>query len=156
MKLIISYYGQSFWGGGTYAKLTRQENEDYRTEYMRCIRRPNSVPGAEIYMRSFERIQFQDKRGFSLVEDNDPRLVCKSWPQNEKFQQFVDSVLQLDLEKISKEEYWDNDFLDGLVWFFFVQIDDRQYYMQGYVKMPPAIEKSIHTLCELLAPEEDG
>lgn len=154
--LIIGYYGQAFWGGGTYIKLTKRQNEDYKMEYVRSVMFPNYVPNAEKYIRSFERISFQSENGFDqpYTKDEDFSLTCRYLKENDEIRQIIQSLHDIDLSEMSKTEYY-IDIFDSLNWSFFVQFDDQQYYIKGYVERPDELTEIICAMTRILFPDNN-
>ena len=50
--MIVGFYSQVFFGGGTYYKLSKRDDEEkYKFEYCKAIM-PNHIPGAEEYIKN--------------------------------------------------------------------------------------------------------
>lgn len=55
-------------------------------------------------------------------------------------------VNSLNLEKIAKRIYNDDNVLDGLCWDFYILKNNKQYKISGYEDMPKELEKIIDYL----------
>lgn len=143
--LIIGYYGAAFFGGGTYIKLSKKENEDFKIEKIHSAV-PNYIPNGEKYIKVHDKISFKDKEGFSFIEDDDPRLISIYIKENLKIRKLIDLVQNINLDKMSKTKYNDEGILDGLCWEFFIKLDNKSYEIEGYEKMPRKLEEVIKYL----------
>ncbi len=140
--LIIGYYGAAFFGGGTYIKLSKKEIEDFKIERIHSAV-PNYIPNGEKYIKIHDKISFKEKEGFHFIEDDDPRLISIYIKGNLKINKLIDLVKNINLEKMSKTEYNDEEVLDGLCWSFFIKLDNKTYKIEGYEDMPKKLEEVI-------------
>lgn len=137
--MIIGYYEQSFFGGGTYYKLTKRDNEDkYKLEYSKS-EVPNYIPNAEEYIKKYEILQVDNEyfEGKIKIEYIEPNLDIES---------IKEYALKCDWKRISRKKYEDNDILDGLGWDFYIEFGNQKYLLSGYEKFPEEIIKIVDML----------
>lgn len=143
-KLIIGYYGQAFFGGGTYIKLSMNKSNDdrYKIEYLHSAV-PNYIENAEDYITKFETIDIKKSMYYNDYKKN----IIEKWIEKNiyinELEVFVNS---LNLEKIAKRIYNDDNVLDGLCWDFYILKNNKQYKISGYEDMPKELEKIIDYL----------
>lgn len=143
--LIIGYYGAAFFGGATYLKLSKKENENYKIEKLHSAI-PNHIPIAEKYIKIHDKLSFKDDMGYSIFDDNDPRFTSTYIEENLNINKLLEHLKNIDLENISKQKYYDEDILDGLCWDFFIKINSKSYNIKGYEKMSQELELIINYL----------
>ena len=137
--MIIGYYEQAFFMGGTYYKLTKKDNEDkYKIEYSHSVI-PNYIPEAEEYIKKYD----------SLNVDNEyfeGKIKTEYIESNLDIEALIEYVLKCDWNRISKKKYDDKDILDGLGWDFYIEFENKKYLVSGYEKFPEEITKIIDVL----------
>lgn len=146
-KLIIGYYGQAFFGGGTYIKLSMNKNNDdrYKIEYLHSAV-PNYIENAEDYITKFETIDIKKSMYYNDYKKN----IIEKWiEKNVYINELEVFVNSLNLEKIAKRIYNDDNVLDGLCWDFYILKNNKQYKISGYEDMPKELEKIIDYLNEI-------
>lgn len=143
-KMIIGYYGQSFFGGGTYIKLSTDKNKSdkYKIEYLHSAV-PNYIENAEKYISKYETIDIDSS---CFYKDYKNKLTEKEIDENVhiiKLEEFINSI---NLKKMSKKEYNDEDVFDGLCWYFYIMENDKAYNINGYEKMPEKLKNIVKYL----------
>lgn len=136
--MIIGYYGQSFFGGGTYYKLSKKANEEkYKFEYTHTIV-PNYIPNAEEYIKKYETLTIAGiKNKDYFVGTNNVVYLEK----NSDIDEILNIVERSNWDKITKKKY-DSENLDDENWDFYLENEnDNNYYIEGYAVHPRKIEK---------------
>jgi len=137
--MIIGYYEQAFFMGGTYYKLAKKDNEDkYKLEYSHSVV-PNYIPDAEEYIKKYDSLNVDD-------EYFEGKIKTEYIESNLDIEALIEYVLKCDWKRISKKKYEDKDILDGLDWDFYIEFDNRKYLVSGYEKFPEEITKIIDAL----------
>lgn len=137
--MIIGYYEQAFFMGGTYYKLTKKDNEDkYKLEYSHSVV-PNYIPNAEEYIKKYESLNLDD-------EYFEGKIKTEYIESNLDIEALIEYVLKCDWKRISKKKYDDKDILDGLGWDFYIEFENKKYLVSGYEKFPEEITKIIDVL----------
>ena len=136
--MIIGYYEQSFFGGGTYIKLSRKENNDYKIESI-TSEVPNYIPDAEEYIKKYESIQKSEK--FSNFFGTKTLLFGGNIIESVELQKFIGYIKTLDFKSLIEKKYYNQNILDGLSWEIFIELDEKTWYIQGYEDMPKEIEE---------------
>lgn len=136
--MIIGYYEQSFFGGGTYIKLSRKENDDYKIESI-TSEVPNYIPDAEEYIKKHESIQKSEK--FSNFFGRKALLFGGNIIESVELQKFIGYIKTLDFKSLIEKKYYNQNILDGLSWEIFIELDEKTWHIQGYEDMPKEIEE---------------
>ena len=136
--MIIGYYGQSFFGGGTYYKLSKKENEDnFKFEYIHSIV-PNYVINAEEYIQKYETLSFEEVRSKDYFKGKVKIDLLKN---NIYIDEIMNICKKANWEKISKKKY-SNENLDDENWDFYIEFSQEQKYLiSGYSIHPKEVEK---------------
>ena len=133
--MIIGYYEQAFFMGGTYYKLTKKDNEDkYKLEYSHSVV-PNYIPNAEEYIKKYESLNLDD-------EYFEGKIKTEYIESNLDIEALIEYVLKCDWKRISKKKYDDKDILDGLGWDFYIEFENKKYLVSGYEKFPEEITEN--------------
>ena len=136
--MIIGYYEQSFFGGGTYIKLSRKENDDYKIESI-SSELPNYISDAEEYIKKHESIQKSEK--FSNFFGTKALLLGGNIIESVELQKFIGYIKTLDFKSLIEKKYYNQNILDGLSWEIFIELDEKTWHIQGYEDMPKEIEE---------------
>ena len=135
--MIIGYYHQIFFGGGTYYKLSKKEDEKkYKFEY--CHQSvPNHIPGAEEYIKKFDTLEIKEKRFKEYFEGKIVEIYLEE--TNPEIEKIMEIVNDTNWDYISKQEYTDNT-LDDVCWDFYIKNNiDTDYSISGYAIYPKEI-----------------
>ena len=135
--MIIGYYHQIFFGGGTYYKLSIQEGkEQYKFEY--CHQAvPNYIPKAEEYIKKYDTLNVDGERYKEYFKG---KIIEKYLNYNSEIKRIMEFFNNADWEYISKREYTANT-LDDICWDFYIENDSgRNYLIEGYSVYPKEIE----------------
>ena len=145
--MIIGYYEQSFFGGGTYYKLSKKDEEaKYKIEYSHCAI-PNNIPKAEEYIKKYDTLSLEDER---WKEDFEGKIKVHYIEMNPYIETLISYINKCDWESISKKEYRDDGILDGLGWDFFIEFNNKQFEIHGYEKFPEEVLKVLEILKNIL------
>lgn len=145
--MIIGYYHQLFFGGGTYYKLSKKiKDSKYKFEYCHSAI-PNYIPDAEKYIKEYNTLSFKDERFKKL----DKKLIVKNIEFNNYINEIIEIVNNSDWTKISNQEYTSNN-LDDVCWDFYIEDENKKYFINGYSVYPIEIEK-IYELFEKMQNE---
>lgn len=140
--MIIGYYQQIFFGGGTYYKLSNKDGEEkYKIEYSHSAV-PNYIPKAKQYIKKYETLRIEEERKKEYFKG---KIKAEYISEDSEIYILLDYITKCDWENISKKEYND-DMLDGVNWYFYIAFDNKQYEIHGYEKFPEKITKIIETL----------
>lgn len=144
--MIIGYYHQIFFGGGTYYKLSKKENEDiYKFEYCHSAV-PNHIPNAEEFIKSYQTLSIKDK-SFKEIES---KLMVKNIKSNTYINDIINIIKESDWDNIRKKKYT-SDNLDDVCWYFYIEDDeDHKYSINGYSVYPVEIENIYELLKKIL------
>lgn len=143
--MIIGYYEQSFFGGGTYYKLSKRDNESrYRMEYSHSVV-PNYIPEAENFIKEYETLKIKDD---NFYENFEGKIKSKFIDSNKEIEELINYILKCNWKRISKKDYTD-DVDDGTNWELYIDIDNERCYIDGYEKYPKEIQQVIKKLNEL-------
>ena len=144
--MIIGYYHQVFFGGGTYYKLSKQEGEEYyKFEY--CHQAvPNYIPKAEEFIKKYETLNVVGER---FEEYFDGKIVEIYLDNNSEIKSIIEILNNADWRDISKKEYTANT-LDDVCWKFYIENDfGTNYMIDGYSVYPKEIETIFKTFNEM-------
>lgn len=136
--MIIGYYGQIFFGGGTYYKLSKKENEDkFKFEYIHTIV-PNYISNAEEYIKRYETLTIDGlKRNDCFVGEN----TVAYFEIDPIIKEILHIVKNSNWVDISNKKY-DSEELDDENWDFYIECENGiKYFTQGYSVHPEEIEK---------------
>ena len=136
--MIIGYYDQIFFGGGTYYKLSKKDNEEkYKFEY--CHQSvPNYIPKAEEYIKKYETLKVVDERFEKYFEG---KIVEIYLDNNSEIKSILEILNNTNWREVSKKEYINNT-LDDVCWKFYIGNDlGTNYMINGYSIYPKEIEK---------------
>lgn len=143
--MIIGYYEQSFFGGGTYYKLSKRDNESrYKMEYSHSTI-PNYIPEVENFIKEYETLKIEDDNFCGNFEG---KIKSKFIDSNKEIEELINYILKCNWKRISKEDYTD-DVDDGTNWELYIDIDNKRYHIDGYEKYPKEIQQVIKKLNEL-------
>lgn len=141
--MIIGYYQQAFFGGGTYYKITKKDNENqYKIEYSHSAV-PNNIPKAEEYIKKYEDLKMDDNKQKEYFKG---KIKTKYIETNSYIELLIKYINKCDWESISKKEYIDDGILDGLGWDFFIEFNNKQFEIRGYEKFPEEVLKVLNIL----------
>lgn len=141
--MIIGYYEQSFFGGGTYYKLSKKDNESkYKIEYAHSAV-PNYIPEAEKYIKMYENLQIKYDK---FCEEFADKIKIEYIDSNRKIKKIIDYIAKCNWKEISKKDYTDNVIDDGANWELYVEINNKKYYIKGYEDYPKEIKKITREL----------
>lgn len=144
--MIIGYYHQVFFGGGTYFKLSKKEEEKkYKIEY--CHQSvPNHIPGAEEYIKKVDTLKIEEERFKEYFEGKIVEVYIESTPEIGKIIRIVNDT---NWDYISKQEYT-SDTLDDVCWNLYIENDfGTNYMIDGYSVYPKEIETIYKTFNEM-------
>lgn len=142
-KMIIGYYEQVFFGGGTYYKLSKKIEEiNYKIEYSHSAV-PNYIPDAEEYIKKYETLEITDKYNKEDFEGKIKVDYISECRDIEKLERYINKC---DWNKISKKKYSDEEVNDGICWNFYIEFENQKYEIKGYEIMP----KEISTARDIL------
>lgn len=144
VNMIIGYYGQSFFGGGYYYKISKNKVETKYKFEMCHSEDPNDVPKGDKFIERYDTIKFSEED-----KKMNNKLVVKSLEKEVLIDQLIKYVKSIDLEKLSKKKYEDLDILDGENWSFYIEYEDNRYYIEGYENKPKEIENVLIMLYEI-------
>lgn len=133
--MIVGYYHQIFFGGGTYFKLSKKDNEDkYKFEYCHSAI-PNYVPEAENYIQKYNTLELNDER----FQD---KIVIKYLELNFEIKRIIDILNTANWALISEKKYT-SDELDDVCWEFYNEANNysTHYLVKGYSVYPKEIEE---------------
>lgn len=135
--MIVGYYHQVFFGGGTYYKLSKNSQESkYKFEYCHSAI-PNYIPNAENYIKTDKTLSIKDYN-FRKIEK---KLKVYNIEFNDYINEIIEIVKNSDWNKISNQKYT-SDNLDDICWNFYIEDDENdKYYISGYSVFPLEIEK---------------
>lgn len=141
--MIIGYYQQIFFGGGTYYKLSKKDDKgEYKIEYSHSVV-PNYIPEAELYIKKYDTLEIEDEREKVYFEG---RIKEKYIENNSKIEFLMKYITKCDWNKIVKKEYSDNDVDDGICWDFYIEFNNQKYEINGYEKFPKEVTKIVNIL----------
>lgn len=141
--MIIGYYEQSFFGGGTYYKLSKKDEETkYKIEYSHCSI-PNNIPKAEEYIKKYDTLSLEEER---WKEDFEGKIKVDYIEMNSYIETLMTDINKCDWESISKKEYRDDGILDGLGWDFYIEFNNKKFEIHGYEKFPEEVLKVLEIL----------
>ena len=136
VSMIIGYYHQLFFGGGTYYKLSKKAQDcKYKFEYCHSVI-PNYIPNAEEFIKEYNTLSFKDEKFKELNE----KLKVKNIEFNNYINEIIEIVNNSDWNKISNQEYTSNN-LDDVCWDFYIEAENKKYFIKGYSVYPIEIEK---------------
>lgn len=141
--MIIGYYEQSFFGGGTYIKLSRKDEEAYRLESI-SSGTPNYIPDAEKYIKKYESIKCSEK--FKKIFGEEPLLFTSKMNENVELLNFIEYIKTIDFKILSEKRYYNDGILDGMNWEIFIEFQKEKWHIHGYEDMPKEVEKIIKVL----------
>ena len=146
--MIIGYYHQIFFGGGTYLKLSKKKQENkYKFEYCHSAI-PNYIPKAEDFIKSYNTLSIKDNR-FKEIEE---KINVKNIEYTKQIDEIIKIIKESDWSKISKEKYT-SDNLDDVCWDFYIEDDDNhKFLINGYSEYPVEI-KNIYELLKKIQEE---
>lgn len=135
--MIVSYYGQCFFGGGTYFKLSKKDNEDiYKFECCH-IAVPNYIPKAEEYIKKYDTLKVYDGRFKDYFEG---KISEKYLDMNPYIEKLLTIINNSDWTTIIKNTYTSEE-LDDVCWIFYVEDENKkEIYKKGYSVFPKEIE----------------
>lgn len=136
--MIIGYYGQIFFGGGTYYKLSKKESEDkYKFEYIHTII-PNYISNAEEYIKKYETLKIDGtKQKDFFVGEN----TVAYFEINATIDEILNIVKNSDWDDISNKKYTSEE-LDNENWDFYIEFENgAKSFINGYAVHPKEIEK---------------
>lgn len=136
--MIIGYYGQIFFGGGTYYKLSKKENEDkFKFEYIHTIV-PNYISNAEEYIKKYETLEIEGiKKKEHFVGEN----KVAYFETDPIIKEILYIVKNSNWDNISQKKY-DSEDLDNENWDFYIEYEtENNYFIKGYAVHPEEIEK---------------
>jgi len=142
--IIIGYYGSSYFGGGTYIKLSKKENEKYKLEKI-SSKSPNYIPNADKYIKLHDTISFEESVQYPYIKDNDLRFKVYSIGESETILNLEKYLETINLEEISSKEY-KKEILDGLWWKIFIKVDSREYSISGNGDFPEELRRIVEDL----------
>lgn len=144
--MIIGYYQQAFFGGGTYYKLTKKDDETkYKIEYSHSAV-PNYIPEAEKFIKKYETLCIEDD---SLCECFEGKIRSKYLDVNKNIGKLVNYILKCNWEQICKMKYIDDDVYDGTNWELYIEINNKKYKIEGCEIYPKEIQRIIQNLDEI-------
>lgn len=134
--MIIGYYHQIFFGGGTYFKLSKRDNEDkYKFEFCHSAI-PNYIPNAEEYIKKYDTLTINNERICSKIE-----ITEKYIDYNQYIKEIIKIIHTAEWNKISKTNYSNNN-LDDVNWCFYIRDEeDLEYIITGYAVYPKEVEQ---------------
>lgn len=145
--MIIGYYEQAFFGGGTYWKLAKKDNEiKYKIEYAHSDF-PNHIPEAEDYIKRYENLSIDN----SLNKYFKSKIKSKYIDTNNDIEDLINYVLKIDLEKVSKSKYSYDNIDDGTNWKIYIEINNKKYTICGYETWPKEIEKIVKLMGKIVS-----
>ena len=130
MVTIIKY----FFGGGTYYKLSNQENEQkFKFEYCHSAV-PNYIPEADNYIQKYDTLKIKDRRFKG-------KITIIFLDLNYEIKRIIDILNNVNWVSIAEKEYTSNE-LDDACWKFFNETDYHTHYLiEGYSLYPKEIEE---------------
>lgn len=141
--MIIGYYEQIFFGGGTYYKLSKKDEEiKYKIEYSHSAN-PNIIPKAEEYIKKYDTLNFENERRKEYFEG---KIKVDYIEMNSYIETLITYINRCDWENISKKEYRDDGILDGLGWDFYIEFNNKKFEIHGYEKFPEEVLKVLDIL----------
>ena len=140
--MIIGYYHQIFFGGGTYYKLSKKENDEkYKFEYCHSTI-PNYISEAEKYIQKYDTLKIEGR----FQEDFKGMINVVYLDLTPEIKRIIDIFNNANWVKIAKKEYT-SDSLDDVCWEFYnrTTIYNTHYLIKGYSVYPKEIEE-IYTI----------
>ena len=136
--MIIGYYHQSIFGGATYFKLTKKDNEEqYKFEYCHQVV-PNYIPNACDYIKKYDTLIIEEKR---LQEYFQGKIVKIDLVYNVEIKNIVDILNNANWDIIYKHEYTSEN-LDDVHWKFYIEDGlDKVIFIDGYSVYPKEIDE---------------
>ena len=135
--MIIGYYGAAFFGGGTYYKLSKKENEEkYKFEFCHSAV-PNYIPNAEEFIKKYETLKIDEDR---FREKFEGKIIEKYLELNPEILEILDIINNCDWNYISSQIYTSDNF-DDVCWEFY--LDNNNKLIKGYSVFPNEIEKIL-------------
>jgi len=135
--MIIGYYHQIFFGGGTYYKLSKKDNENkYKFEYCHPFI-PNYIPKAEEYIKKYDSLSVEGERFEEYFKE---KIIEMFLDYNSEIKRIIECCDNAAWAKISKRKYTANT-LDDVCWDFYFENDSNtKYLIEGYSVYPKEIE----------------
>lgn len=141
--MIIGYYGQAFFGGGTYYKLSKQKSDDkYKFEYIRTII-PNYISNAEEYIKKYETLTIEGIKKKEYFAGKNKVVYLE---KNSDIEKILNIIENSNWNSITNKKY-DSENLDDENWDFYIDYENNNYFIEGYSVHPKEIE-IIYSLFE--------
>ena len=132
--------GKAFFGGGTYFKLSKRDNEEmYKFEY--CHQSlPNYIPEAEKYIKKYDTLKVEDNHFKEYFNGKISEVYLNI---NKNIKKIFKIINNTNWTNIIKKTYTSMD-LDDINWDFYIENGTKkEVYKQGYSVYPKEIVKIL-------------
>ncbi len=148
--MIIGYYEQAYFYGGKYIKIYQKENGKYNIEWIRSDE-PNYIPEAEKFIKVKNSIL--DSNEFLDLFDK-KQLDTKLKQKEDKYViRLIEYINTINLRKLAGRKYNDKKVDDGINWSLFIELNGKEYYIEGYEKTPKQVKKILEYIERIINEE---